>query len=73
MFHKVKSVTALPQYRLLVHFTDGCAKEYDMKPVMERLEPFQTFSQVPGLFEQVTVDAGGYGVSWNDDLDLSCD
>ena len=28
---------------------------------------------IPGLFELVKVDAGGYGVSWNDDLDLSAD
>ena len=25
------------------------------------------------MFEDVEVDAGGYGISWNDDLDLSCD
>ena len=25
------------------------------------------------MFENVEVDAGGYGISWNDDLDLSCD
>ena len=25
------------------------------------------------LFEEVSVDQGGYGVSWNDDIDLSCD
>ena len=27
---------------------------------------------IPGLFEQVKVDSGGYGISWNDELDLSC-
>ena len=26
----------------------------------------------PVLFNQVRVDAGGYGVTWNDNLDLSC-
>lgn len=25
------------------------------------------------LWSQVQVDAGGYGISWSDDLDLSCD
>jgi hypothetical protein len=24
------------------------------------------------LFEQVKVDSGGFGISWNDDIDLSC-
>ena len=28
---------------------------------------------VSGLFAQVKVDAGGYGISWNDTLDLSCE
>lgn len=25
------------------------------------------------MFEQVSVDAGGYGISWNDDIDLDCE
>ena len=25
----------------------------------------------PGVFQAVSVDAGGYGISWNDDIDLS--
>ncbi len=27
---------------------------------------------VPGLFKQVKVDVGGYGIIWNDELDLEC-
>ena len=27
---------------------------------------------IHGLFEQVRVDAGGYGIRWNDSKDLSC-
>ena len=30
-------------------------------------------NSVSGLFEQVKVDAGGYGISRNDDIDLSCE
>lgn len=73
MFHKMKSVTPLEGYRLLAHFTDGSAREYDVKPMFQKIEAFQTLQQVPGLFELVKTDPGGYGVSWNDDLDLSCD
>ena len=25
------------------------------------------------MFNAVSVDPGGYGISWNDDIDLSCD
>ena len=34
---------------------------------------FSKFKNIRGLFEQVKVDDGGYGVSWNDEIDLSCD
>lgn len=27
----------------------------------------------PALFAEVEVDTGGYGIVWNDELDLSCD
>ena len=27
---------------------------------------------IKGLFKQVKIDKGGYGISWNDNIDLSC-
>jgi hypothetical protein len=44
-----------------------------VKPLFEKWTAFQTLSRVSGLFEQVRVDAGGYGISWNEYIDLSCD
>ena len=44
-----------------------------MKPLIHKWKPFEAFLYVDGLFEQVRVDQGGYGISWNDELDLSCD
>ena len=73
MFHKVKSITSLPNLCLLVEFQDGSTKKYDVKPLFKKWPVFQALDYVPGLFEQVRVDAGGYGVSWNDDIDLACD
>ena len=72
MFHKVKSVTPLSDYVLLIHFADGCAKRYDVKPLMTMFEPFQGLTK-HGLFDCVSVDSGGYGISWNESIDLSCD
>ena len=73
MFHKVKSVTPLPNLMLLVEFQDASTKEYDVKPLLQKWQAFQALLYIPGLFEQVRVEAGGYGVSWNDEIDLSCD
>ena len=73
MFHKVKAVTPLPRYMLAVVFENGEQKRYDVKPLFEKWEAFQALTQITGLFDQVKVDSGGYGISWNSDIDLSCD
>lgn len=72
MFHKVEIVTAMEDYRLLVVFKDGTEKLYDVKPLFERFPVFNELRTTPGLFEQVRVDAGGYGICWNDKIDLAC-
>lgn len=72
MFHNVKQVSPIADYRLHVLFTDGERREYDGKPLVERWSIFQSLCSVPHLFAQVPVDQGGYGIRWNDDLDLSC-
>ena len=73
MFHKVKAVNALPDYRLSVQFAEGVTKLYDVKPLFARWAVFRALEQTPELFFSVEVDAGGYGIVWNDALDLSCD
>lgn len=73
MFHRVKEVKPLPEYRLAVLFESGEHRSYDVRPLFDKWQSFKALSDVAGLFNQVKVDAGGYGVSWNDDIDLSCD
>lgn len=72
MFHKVKSVFPLDNYKLLVQFCVGVTKVYDVKPLFEWKDVFKTLEE-NNLFYDVVVDVGGYGVSWNDNVDLSCD
>lgn len=73
MFHKVKDVNALPDYRLSVQFCEGVTKIYDIKPLFEKLSVFGYFKEHEDEFFGVSADIGGYGIVWNDDLDLSCD
>lgn len=73
MFHKVRSVTPLPGLKVLVQFAEGRAKTYDVASLFSRIPDFQSLQDVSGLFEQVRTDPGGYGISWNDELDLACD
>ncbi|MDR1786238.1 MAG: DUF2442 domain-containing protein [Spirochaetaceae bacterium] len=73
MFHKVKAVTPLSEYRLLVSFSGGEQKQYDVKPLCGEWNAFKPLLYIAGLFEQVRIDGSGYGVSWNADIDLSCE
>lgn len=73
MFHKIKTVTVLPEYRLSVQFAEGVTKVYDLKPLFDKWPVFCELKDDPGLLHSAEVDTGGYGVVWNDDIDLSCD
>ena len=73
MFHKIKNVSPLPEFKLCVQFSEGVTKIFDVKPLFERLPVFEAFIDDPELFYEVAVDTGGYGIVWNDELDLSCD
>lgn len=72
-FHKVKNVLPLENYMLSVQFEDGTNKKYDVKPLFSKWTAFKDLTDIKGLFEQVKVDMGGYGIVWNDYIDLSCD
>lgn len=73
MFHRVKEVKPIRKYELLVTFIDGTVKVYDVEPLFSVWDAFYSLQTVSGLFEQVKVDVGGYGISWNDKIDLECD
>ncbi|MDR2667133.1 MAG: DUF2442 domain-containing protein [Holosporales bacterium] len=72
MFYRINSATPKSDFELLISFKNGIRKKYDVKPLFSKWPEFKTFYTVLGLFEQVKVEPGGYGVSWNDNLDLSC-
>ena len=62
----------MPDYKLSVQFCEGVTKIYDVKPLFEQLPVFCALQNEEEFF-CVAVDVGGYGIIWNDQLDLSCD
>jgi len=66
---RVKSVKPVTETRLLVTFVNGIQKVYDCNGIMH-LDRFRLL-QNEAFFKTITVDPGGYGVSWNDEMDLS--
>lgn len=73
MTHKIKSITPLENSIILAVFQNGIEKKYDIRNLYPRFPQFKIFEKDKELFKQVQVDAGGYGISWNDDLDLDAE
>lgn len=73
MFHKIKTVKPAKNTVLLVCFQNGIEKIYDLKMLYNVFPQFKIFETNKQLFNSVKVDVGGYGISWNDDLDLDAE
>ena len=69
-FHTIKSVKVLKDMVLEVVFNNGTNKKYDMKILIKKHEVFKALEDKE-LFNKVRVDIGGYGIIWNDEIDLS--
>ena len=72
MFYKINAVKTLPDFNLQVQFQTGEKKIYDVKPLFDKHEEFKSLQLTYKLFEQVKVDGGGYGIYWNEFIDLAC-
>ena len=66
---RIDSVEPLDPYVIKVTFRNGVIKIYDCSPLLDE-EVFEPLRN-KGFFLNVHVDNGGYGVIWNDRVDLS--
>jgi len=68
-YPKVKSVSALDNYTLLVEFNNNQKKKYDVAPLLSK----DMFSPLKNqaLFKAAKVEQGGYAVVWNSNIDIS--
>lgn len=73
MTHKIVLVKPMEDFVLLVGFKNGVEKRYDMRTLYAVFPQFKKFETDVNLFRHVQVDTGGYGISWNDNLDLDAE
>ncbi|MCX7043904.1 MAG: DUF2442 domain-containing protein [Candidatus Sumerlaeota bacterium] len=69
MYPKIQSIVPLSGQRLRVTFVTGLVKIYDCSPLLHE-PPFDQLRDTT-IFRNVQVDQGGYGIVWNDEIDLS--
>ena len=72
MFHKIKDVKPKEDLIIEVQFENNEIRQYDIKKIINKWNVFGKLKDKK-LFENVKVDVGGYGIIWNEDIDLSCE
>lgn len=67
---KIIDVTPSKGLSIRAVFDNGIAKEYNVKPLMKKYPVFKRLKD-KAIFNLVHVDCGGYGIAWDDNIDLS--
>lgn len=66
---KIMTVQAIDDRHLLVQFENAQRKKYDISPLLQK-KMFLPLNN-PAFFKSVQVDAGGYAILWNSEIDIS--
>ena len=72
MFNRLSSISLVGNTSLKGVFLNGEIRYYDISKLFDEIPIFRSLLDRT-LFESVKIDNGGYGISWNDDIDLSSD
>lgn len=73
MIPKIKAVRPLENFQLHIMFDDGKKVLYDVTEDIETLPNYNLLKEIPGLFQQVQLDASRTCIFWNDEIDLPSD
>ena len=67
---KVKKVIPQDNLLLLVEFTNGIKKQYDVGQLFKQFPEYKILEHRP-LFDTVQVECGGCAIAWSSDIDIS--
>ncbi len=68
---KVEDVLVLQDMRILIFFKNGEIRICSLKKYFEKNKKFRALLMYPAHFEEVRVQAGGYGICWNEETAIS--
>nr|VFK26070.1 MAG: Protein of unknown function (DUF2442) [Candidatus Kentron sp. MB]VFK31339.1 MAG: Protein of unknown function (DUF2442) [Candidatus Kentron sp. MB]VFK75446.1 MAG: Protein of unknown function (DUF2442) [Candidatus Kentron sp. MB] len=66
---RIKTALPLDDHTLIVVFDNDDKRKYDIQPLLSKgmFEPLKN----PTFFKAFRIDNGGYGITWNENIDLS--
>ena len=66
---KIISAQAIDDRTLLVEFSNHETKKYNVSQLLKK--PMFKPLENPGFFRNFSIELGGYGLVWNDEVDIS--
>lgn len=71
--YPIRTLTLVKDYEVLAHFKNGDVKRYDFTKIINSFAPLKPLADDYELFKKIHLSPGGYGVIWNDELDLEAE
>lgn len=71
-FKPAVSVKPLNDLFIEVEFENGRSRLYDMSPLLSESPAYSELADRE-FFNRASVDGGGYGIVWSDDVDLAAE
>lgn len=71
--YPIRTLTLVKDYEVIAHFKNGDVKRYDFRKIINELEPLKPLAEDYQLFSQIHLSPGGYGIIWNEDIDLEAE
>jgi hypothetical protein len=68
-YPRILRAKVVDDHTLMIEFTNQEVKQYDVRHLLE--SPMFAPLRQPAFFKNFKVEPGGYGIVWNDDIDLS--
>lgn len=71
--YPIRTLTLVKDYEVIAHFKNGDVKRYDFLEIINKLEPLKPLAEDYELFQQIHLSPGGYGIIWNEYIDLEAE
>jgi hypothetical protein len=68
-YPQIFQAKAINDHTLIIEFTNQEVKKYDIYHLLEN--PLFAPLRQPAFFRNFKIEKGGYGIVWNEDIDLS--
>ena len=66
---RIISAQAIDDFTLIVKFTNNELREYNISKLLDK--PIFSLLKKPAFFRNFIIESGGYGLVWNDEIDIS--